>query len=104
MATFVEREQLHMCPDNGWYEIYPEGGATILARIRDGEVVDICEEAEWETHRTAGDKYARIIEQVSGDDEAPGEHLESVANAYARFMGEDAMALDCHAQRLGGDE
>jgi hypothetical protein len=77
---------------NGWYLMAFEGCAWRAVRISNGERLrDVVEESNADTHLTANDHYAGVVEAVTGgsvEDVGVSEAREVLA-VYNEFMAED---------------
>lgn len=88
--------------DDGTYAIYPEGGAAVLVRIRQGRFYNTTEAANFATHKAAGDAWAPAVEAVeAGRAEAvDGRTAAAVVAAWNAWAGDDIPAELCTVERV----
>lgn len=73
---------------NGLYIVYPEGSCWSSHRVRNGRIIDSCQESDLASHIAARDRWS----DMGPDDDKDREVVPDIADAVARaVLGPDVI-------------
>ena len=86
--------------DDGWYLIYPDGGAWVAVQMRAGRMVGLVEESDADTHRAASDSRAWIADAVEAIDDDADQVDPITAHVVVEAWSPESIADQCRVYQI----